>query len=133
MSKIDHELLDKLTAWMEEGGFTRLTYTRGKRSVTLRRPEGAQAKPRLPAQTITSPSIGVFTPSHPLAAEPYAAAGSVVRAGEIVGLLSIGPVLLPVEAPCTATVRRVLLQEGALVGFGDPLFEIEPMGGQDED
>jgi len=133
LSKVDHELLDKLTAWMQEGGFTRLTYTRGKRSVTLRLPEGAKAGSRLPAQTIISPSIGVFTSSHPLAPKPYVAPGTAVRAGDIVGLLSIGPVLLPVEAPCAGTVRRVLSKEGALVGFGDPLIEIEPMEGQDED
>jgi biotin carboxyl carrier protein len=129
LSSVDVELLDRLTAWMQEGGFTRLTYTRGKSTVTLRLPEGAIARPSLPLRTINSPSIGAFLASHPLADRPYVEIGRSVGEGDIVALLAIGPVLLPVEATCSGIVRGVLRREGEVVGFDDQLFEIEPTEG----
>lgn len=129
MSKVDYELLDRLTAWMQEGGFTRLTYTRGKSTVTLHLPEGTAARPGTPLRTIASPVIGNFIAGHPLeGGKPYVESGTSVEAGDIIGLLAIGPVLMPVEAPCPGVVRKVLAREGAIVGFDDPLFEIEPKG-----
>lgn len=128
MSKVDHELLDQLTTWMQEGGFTRLTYKRGKSAVTLRLPGSAAPAPK-PKQLrpINSPGLGAFMPGHPLADQPYVQPGSAVDAGDIVGLLAIGPVLLPVKAPCSGLIRSVIRRQGEVVGYDDQLFDIEPV------
>ncbi|MCD7109447.1 acetyl-CoA carboxylase [Rhizobium sp. DKSPLA3] len=48
-----------------------------------------------------------------------------VRAGEILACLRVGPVLVPVRAMKACTVMRCLCDADALVGFGDPLFDIK--------
>jgi acetyl-CoA carboxylase biotin carboxyl carrier protein len=74
---------------------------------------------------IRAGSVGVFLQSHPLRDEPLAGAGRQVAAGQAVGLLKIGLVLLPVPAPRAGTVVRVAASHASAVGYGDPLIEIE--------
>ncbi|NTJ44550.1 acetyl-CoA carboxylase [Agrobacterium larrymoorei] len=51
---------------------------------------------------------------------PYSVAGDAV-----VGFIRIGHVLVPVFAGRAGLLTGRLVEHGALVGFGDPLFEIE--------
>jgi len=129
VSKPDTEQLDRLIEWMREGGFQRLTYSKGKgKSITLALPDTGGAAVARPLRTILSPGMGIFTLRHPVAAAPYVGVGQKVAAGEVVALLAVGPVLTAVESPCDGVVRRVLAEEGAVIGYEDPLFEIEPAG-----
>jgi len=78
--------------------------------------------------TANAPSVGVFLHAHPL--HPTAAlapAGARVGAGEPVGLLRIGALLLPVPAPQAATVAGVRVAHGTAVGFGTPLVDLDPV------
>lgn len=128
MTEPDTELLDTLTAWMLEGGFTSLTYAVGDRSVTIRLAEAGSAAPApRPVRVVASPALGRFLTRHPSAAEPLARPGARVKAGEIIALLDAGNVLIPVEAPCDGIMGRALAAEGAVAGYDDPLIEIEPL------
>lgn len=49
-----------------------------------------------------------------------------VSAADILGFLRVGPVLLPLCAGRAGILTKQLAEPDALVGFGDPLFEIEP-------
>jgi len=77
-------------------------------------------------QTVSAPSVGVFLAAHPLQTTALARPGVRVRLGEPIGLLQIGALLLPVCAPANATVGAVLVASGTLVGYGTPLFDLEP-------
>jgi hypothetical protein len=48
-----------------------------------------------------------------------------VTAGEILGFIRVGPILLPVRAAKAGVLTRALAENDVLVGYGDPLFEIE--------
>jgi len=76
--------------------------------------------------TVRAPSVGVFA-AHPLQVTPLALPGARVRAGEPIGLMQIGALLLPVHAPQNAIVRAVRAAPGTPVGFGTPLFELDPL------
>ena len=93
--------------------------------------QGAVPPPAAPAQhqglTVRAPSVGVFLATHPLHATPLALPGARLRAGEPIGLMQIGALLLPVDAPQDAIVRAVLATPGTPVGFGTPLFELDPL------
>jgi len=84
---------------------------------------GVQA-PRLVA---AASSVGVFLHGHPLHDKPLVHPGTHVRAGQALGLLQIGALLLPVSAAKDATVIGALVAHGETVGFGTPLVELEPL------
>lgn len=130
MNPPDTAQLDRLVAWMQEGGFRRVSWSNGATTIALALPDAGPLRAAAwPVQTIVSPGMGRFTLRHPVATGPYATPGASVAAGDIVALLAVGPVLTAIEAPCAGVIRRVLVDEGAVVGFEDPLFEIEPTEG----
>jgi biotin carboxyl carrier protein len=75
--------------------------------------------------TVAACSVGVFLHGHPLQTTPLARPGARVRAGQPLGLLQIGALLLPVTAPKDATVIGAQVAHGATVGFATPLVELE--------
>jgi len=75
----------------------------------------------------TAMSVGVFLHRHPLQDAPLVRPGARVRAGQALGLLRIGALLLPVTAPKDATVAGTLVAHGETVGFGTPLVELQPI------
>jgi acetyl-CoA carboxylase biotin carboxyl carrier protein len=73
---------------------------------------------------VSAASVGVFLHRHPQSEMPLAADAAHVRAGQTVGLLRVGQLLLPVHAPRDGAIARVLAAHGAVVGYGDPLLEL---------
>ena len=80
--------------------------------------------PRLVA---SATSVGVFLHRHPLQEAPLARSGARVRAGQTLGLLQIGSLLLPVSAPKDATVAGILVAHGTAVGYGTALVELQAL------
>ena len=72
-------------------------------------------------EVVCAGSVGVFRHQHPQQAAPLAMVGMAVRASQPVGLLQIGPLLLPVTAPCEAVVQDMPVPDGTVVGWGTPL------------
>ncbi|SCK25355.1 Biotin carboxyl carrier protein [Variovorax sp. HW608] len=85
----------------------------------------AQDDEAVPAQAMASaPGVGVFLHAHPLHDRPVVRIGERVAAGQGLGLLRIGPLLVPVSAPAAGQVRAVCEEDGTAVGFGTALFEL---------
>ena len=84
----------------------------------------AEDAPRL---TVAASSVGVFRHSHPLHTTPLVRPGAHVRAGQPLGLLQIGALLLPVPAPKEASLVTMLIEDGETVGYATPLVELEPL------
>jgi acetyl-CoA carboxylase biotin carboxyl carrier protein len=76
---------------------------------------------------VHAPSVGVFLHSHPLAAAPLVRIGENVLAGQTVGLLQIGPLLLPVTVTQAGEVIAMCVAHGLPVGYGMPLVELHPL------
>lgn len=72
-------------------------------------------------------SVGVFLHNHPLAAAPLVRIGERVDAGQTIGLLKIGPLLLPVAVPQSGIVGGVHAADGLAVGYGTPLVDLYPL------
>lgn len=88
-------------------------------------PVPAAAAAASPTQVVAS-SVGVFLHSHPLRGTPLAPPGVQVQAGQTVGLLQIGALLLPVAAPRAGVVAALREAHGSLVGYGAALVELHP-------
>lgn len=119
----------RIAEWLEGTDIARLELSgpdgrvvliRRGRSVALQR-EGAA----VPAGTsVLAPAVGVFLHHHPLHEAPLARRGEFVACGQMLGLLGIGPLLLPVLAPVAGRVAEILAPHEAVVGFGTRLMEL---------
>jgi acetyl-CoA carboxylase biotin carboxyl carrier protein len=67
--------------------------------------------------TVKAPVAGVFLHRH----HP----GQTVAAGEVVGLLRIGILLIHVTAPCAGMILDITANDGSTVGYGAPLLRLE--------
>jgi len=83
--------------------------------------EGTAPAPAVAAAS----SVGRFLHSHPLHAAPLVRIGEHVPAGQLLGLLQIGPLLLPVTAPLAGVVAAMLVVAGQAVGYGTALVELQ--------
>ncbi|HSW20111.1 MAG TPA: biotin/lipoyl-containing protein [Ramlibacter sp.] len=76
------------------------------------------------AALVKSPGIGRFFLQHPLGDRPPIREGGQVEAGQILAFLRVGQVLTAVLADRAGVVVRRRVEEGALVGYGETLFEL---------
>jgi len=83
--------------------------------------KAASAEPTS-AATVKAPIAGLF---HLAPAADREVFPRRVSADAVVGFIRIGHVLVPVIAGRAGLVSGQLAEQDALVGFGDPLFEIE--------
>jgi len=133
---LDH--VDQLSVWLKDAGLA-LLELRGP-SATLRLVndgasvhalEGEESPPvDAPSTTVRTPSLGIFLDRHPLHERAIAFPAANVRAGDPLGFLQIGPLLLAVPAPQAGTVTDVLVVHGTVVGYGAPLFVLRPTEGE---
>lgn len=75
-------------------------------------------------QPVKAQFVGVFLHGHPLHDTALAAPGKAVIAGQAIGLLQIGALLLPVLAPQDAIVAGYAVTHGVTVGYGTPLVDL---------
>ena len=120
-----------LGAEMAQFGIVQLRLTGPEFSLTLTRGGAAAADEDAPAPEadivpIIATGLGSFRRNHPLHETPLAAEGETVAAGQAIALLQVGPLLLPVTAPAEGIIAAALPDEGALVGYGDRLFDFLP-------
>ena len=79
-----------------------------------------------PRVTVKAPMAGHFCPSHPSTPINAEHLPRNVCNQDVIGFIRIGSVLLPLSAGRSGLLTRQLAEPDALVGFGEPLFEIEP-------
>jgi acetyl-CoA carboxylase biotin carboxyl carrier protein len=125
------EEIEKLAAWCSEAGISEIELAEAGFSLRLRiqsrtaGPTSAAAEgPKVEAvfKGVRAPGVGVFRLVHPTTGHPVVQPGQTVRKGEIVGVLQIGPCLKAVVAPTDGTLGAAMAEDGAVVGYGTPLY-----------
>jgi len=131
------EEMRQIAVWLEASELDLLELTTPRMRLRLKRGRHAVAASGAPPMPAMAPSCleargtGIFLPAHAWRDAPLVQPGQRVRAGEVVALLRIGPLLQPVTATADGTVGRCLVTPGALVGFGTPLMEFTLDASQD--
>ncbi|MDR7379965.1 acetyl-CoA carboxylase biotin carboxyl carrier protein [Rhodoferax ferrireducens] len=74
---------------------------------------------------VRATSVGVLLDRIPGHATPLWLPGSAVQAGSLLGLLQVGPLLLPVHAPCDGWPGEWQVPPGSTVGYGTTLLDID--------
>ncbi len=75
---------------------------------------------------ITSPMVGTFYHSSSPDADPYVKAGSKVSKDSIVCIVEAMKLFNEIEAEVDGEIVEVLVKNGQLVEFGQPLFLVKP-------
>jgi len=98
-------------------------------------PTAAAAAPAVPPAAasgpafaaITSPIVGTFYLAPAPEAPPFVKPGDKVGPETVVCIVEAMKVMNEIKAEAAGIIRRVLVENGTPVEFGQPLFEIEPM------
>jgi acetyl-CoA carboxylase biotin carboxyl carrier protein len=131
--------LRNLSAWMAEAGIDELELIGPSFRLRLNG-DGLQAHDdqagdqqsdaasgqRPSSEVVAASTVGLFLHRHPLHETALAPEGTSVRAGQALGLLRIGPLLVPVIAPRDGIVGAMLVAHETVVGFGTGLVELHP-------
>lgn len=145
--EIDSAIVRKLAKLLDETGLTEIEF--GTEDWHLRVSKGAPAPisvtaapaavagaAEVPAQTdeerianhpglVTSPMVGVVYTQDEPDSPPFVQIGAQVTEGQTVVLIEAMKVFNPIKAPRSGTVKKVLVENGAPVEFGEPLLIIE--------
>ncbi|MET3699188.1 acetyl-CoA carboxylase biotin carboxyl carrier protein [Bacillus oleivorans] len=75
---------------------------------------------------IVSPMVGTFYQSPSPDAEPYVKAGSKVSSSTVVCIVEAMKLFNEIEAEVQGEIVEILVKDGELVEYGQPLFRVKP-------
>ncbi|MFD1707031.1 acetyl-CoA carboxylase biotin carboxyl carrier protein [Siminovitchia sediminis] len=76
--------------------------------------------------TIVSPMVGTFYQAPSPDSDPYVQVGSEVTSDSIVCIVEAMKLFNEIEAEVEGKIAEILVQDGELVEYGQPLFLVEP-------
>ncbi len=88
----------------------------------------SEAGPEVKLVTVTSPIVGTFYRSASPEAEPFVAAGTRVKKGQILCIIEAMKLMNEIDSEIDGSVVRILVENGHPVEYGEPLFLLDPAG-----
>ena len=76
------------------------------------------------AFVIKSPLVGTFYAAPAQDAEPFVKIGDRVKKGQVLAIVEAMKMMNEIESDCDGTIADILVDNGAPVEFGQPLFKI---------
>ena len=76
--------------------------------------------------TINSPTVGTFYSAASPDDAPFVAVGTVVKPDTVICMIEAMKVFNAISAEKSGRIVEILVENGDAVGFGQPLFRIEP-------
>lgn len=122
----DAAFVAALSRWLDATDIDRLELCGPGVSLALVRKGAAACEPAALVD-VRALSPGIFLDRHPLTTRPFAAMGEEVAAGDDLGCLQVGALLLPVRAPSRGILAACPCAAGSLVGYGETLFRLQPL------
>jgi len=139
---VDENQLRELIRLLKKEGLTEITICEGDERITVRQDLAAprvppiaqpssvvESEPQPPVDDgtfpLTSPLVGTFYSRPSPEDEPFVAPGAIVAAGDVVGIIEAMKVMNEVHAEEPGKVRRILVEEGQAVEYGQELVLLE--------
>lgn len=134
---MDIRKIKKLIDLMIESDLQAIEVKEGDQSISITRPTPvytaapaapapvAAAKPEVktPRGAIeTAPMVGVFYAAPSPGEPPFVKVGQTVSAGETLGIIEAMKIMNPIEATQSGVIEEILVQNGDVIEFGQPLF-----------
>ena len=76
-------------------------------------------------KTIKAPMVGVFYQAASPEAEPYVTVGKTVKKGDTVCIIEAMKLMNEIQAEEDGTIKEILVKDGDIIEYGQPLFVIE--------
>lgn len=73
---------------------------------------------------VTAPLVGTFYAAPSEGADPFVSVGDVVKKGQVIGIVEAMKLMNEVESEFDGTVEAVLVENGEMVEYGQPLVVI---------
>ena len=145
---MDLRKLKKLIDLVEESGISELELTEGEEKVRISRslmpqhaapmlhyptaPQAQAAAAPVAAVTpvedeghiVKSPMVGTFYRSSSPDAKPFVDVGTSVKVGETVCIIEAMKLLNEIESDFSGVIKKILVENGQPVEYGEPLFII---------
>lgn len=134
---MDIRKIKKLIDLMIESDLQAIEVKEGDQSIALTRrtPVVAAATPTAPTPTAqapaakaprgaveTSPMVGVFYAAPSPGEAPFIKIGQTVSAGDTLGIIEAMKIMNPIEATQSGVIEEILVKNGEVIQFGQPLF-----------
>ena len=136
---MDIRKIKKLIDLMIESDLQAIEVKEGDQSISLTRPTPvyaaapvaaapttaapAAAAAKTPRGAVeTSPMVGVFYAAASPGEAPFVNVGQTVSAGETLGIIEAMKIMNPIEATQSGVVEEILVKNGDVIQFGQPLF-----------
>ncbi len=148
---MDLRKLKKLIDLVEESGISELELTEGEEKVRICRslmpqhaapmmhyttapqaavalsapaPTAPDAPIEIEGHVVKSPMVGTFYRSSSPDASPFADLGSSVKVGETICIIEAMKLLNEIESDFAGVIKKILVENGQPVEYGEPLFII---------
>jgi acetyl-CoA carboxylase biotin carboxyl carrier protein len=146
---VDKDLIRELADLLTETGLTEIEVERGDTRIRVARAPAAAAvhvagpayatqapieMPESPSEppdigslagTVNSPMVGTAYLASEPGGRPYVDIGDKVREGQTVLIIEAMKTMNQIPAPSAGTVKRILVEDGQPVEYGEPLMIIE--------
>ena len=145
---MEPEELKKYVDFMKENGLTYLEVRKGDFYLVLQAGNGtvSEVKPlsksKISSETehkkespseeenlvsVKSPLIGTFYRAPSPHSPPFVEIGSIVKKGTTLCIVEAMKVMNEIKADCTGRIKKILVENGSPVEYGQILFLIEPL------
>lgn len=143
MIEVDIERLRKLVELMQSAQLSELTIRTNEGRITIKRdlsllalypqPQPPAEKQEQPKQVIiTSSWVGTFHRGRVPGGKPLIEVGDLVEEGQVVCIIESLKVPNEVRSPARGIITQILVDDGQVVEYGQPLMVLEPVHGQNQ-
>ena len=135
---MDIRKIKKLIDLMIESDLQAIEVKEGDQSISLTRPTPVYAATAVAAAPTvaapapaaktprgaveSSPMVGVFYAAPSPGEAPFVNVGQTVSAGETLGIIEAMKIMNPIEATKSGVIEEILVKNGEVIQFGQPLF-----------
>ena len=140
---MNEERLHELIRLLKDEGLTEITVTDGDQRFTVKQAPAGGGPVVMPAAapatdaakpdeavddgtfTLSAPIVGTFYERPNPDEEPFVKPGDIVEAGAVVGIIEAMKVMNEIHVEAAGRVRRVLVENGSAVEYGQGLILFE--------
>lgn len=87
--------------------------------------ETEEKEPEIEGNQVKAPLVGTFYAAPAEGADPFVSVGDTVKKGQVIGIVEAMKLMNEVESDFDGTVTDILVENGEMVEYGQPLVVIK--------